>query len=197
MDQEQGVGLLKSSGALLEGHFLLTSGNHSGAYVQCALLLSRPETALPFMQDIAARFADTPVDAVIAPAVGGIIVAYEVARLLGARALFMEREEGAMTLRRGFTLRRGERVLVVEDVITTGGSVREVREAAGRHGARVQAMACLVDRSGGSFRTGVSFHSCVRLQFPVYQPSDCPLCRDQVPLVKPGSRGLAQRSVHD
>ncbi|MFW6180821.1 MAG: orotate phosphoribosyltransferase [Spirochaetota bacterium] len=196
MDQERGRDLLRSAGALLEGHFLLTSGNHSGSYVQCALLLSRPGTALPFMEDIAARFAETPVDTVIAPAVGGIIVAYEVARLVGARALFMEREEGDMTLRRGFSLQPGERVLVVEDVITTGGSVREVRKTAERHGARVQAVACLVDRSGGAFKPGVPFHSCVQLRFPVYPPSGCPLCRENVPLVKPGSRGLAGRSAH-
>ncbi len=191
MDQERGIDLLKSAGALLEGHFLLSSGNHSGSYVQCALLLSRPDISLPFMQDIADHFADIPVDTVLAPAVGGIIVTYEVARLLGARALFMEREGGRMTLRRGFSLQQGERVLVVEDVITTGGSAREVREAAEEEGARVRAVACLVDRSGGTFDPGVPFYSCVRLRFPVYPPGGCPLCGENLPLVKPGSRGLA------
>lgn len=137
MEHERAIELLRSSGALLEGHFLLTSGNHSGRYVQCAALLSRPEIAVEFMEEIAEQFENDRVETVVAPAVGGIIVAYEVARLLGARALFFERVEGKMTLRRGFHIREGERVLIVEDVITTGGSVLEVRDTVEERGERL------------------------------------------------------------
>jgi len=149
MEHEKAVGLLKSTDALLEGHFLLTSGNHSHTYIQCAQLLSHPHISIAFMQDIADHFSKQSVDVVVAPAVGGIIVAYEVARLLGTRTMFLEREQGVMTLRRGFNIKRGEAVLIVEDVITTGGSVIEVGNAVRGAGGSVIGYASIVNRSSG------------------------------------------------
>jgi orotate phosphoribosyltransferase len=128
VDKTWAIELLRSAGALLEGHFLLSSGNHSNAYIQCALLLARPEIAHDFMEDMAEHYREQKIDTVAAPAVGGIIVAYEIAKILGKRAIFLERENGVMSLRRGFSISRGERILIVEDVITTGGSVIEVGE---------------------------------------------------------------------
>ena len=190
MEHEKAIELLRSSGALLEGHFLLTSGNHSGRYVQCAALLSRPEIAVEFMGEIAERFKGDKVETVVAPAVGGIIVAYEVARLLGARALFFERVEGKMTLRRGFDIREGERVLIVEDVITTGGSVLEVRDTVEGRGGEAVGLASIVNRSGGRFEAGLPYYSCIKMEIPIYSPESCPFCKKGSPVVKPGSRGL-------
>ena len=192
MRHERAIELLRSAGALLEGHFLLTSGNHSGRYVQCAALLSRPEIAVEFMEDIAAQYRGERIDSVVAPAVGGIIVSYDVARLLGARALFCERVEGKMTLRRGFHIKAGERVLIVEDVITTGGSVLEVREAADENGAETAGFASIVNRSAGRFDPGKPYYSCITMEIPIYSPESCPLCEKGSLLVKPGSRGLTK-----
>jgi orotate phosphoribosyltransferase len=190
MDRIRAITLLKESRALLEGHFLLTSGNHSENYVQCALLLSRPALAADFMADIAGRFGDGGIDTIAAPAVGGIIVSYDVARLMGKRSIFLEREKGEMTLRRGFSIGKGERVLVVEDVITTGGSVLEVRDVIEKAGGTVAAFASIVNRSQGRFDPGVPYYACVDMEIPIYPPGDCPKCRAGVPVVKPGSRGL-------
>jgi orotate phosphoribosyltransferase len=190
MDREKAIGLLRASKALLEGHFLLTSGNHSDRYVQCALLLARPSLASDFMADIARRFRDGGVDTVAAPAVGGIIVSYDVGRLLGARSVFLERENGRMTLRRGFSIEKGERVLVVEDVITTGGSVLEVAEEIEKAGGVLTAFASIVDRSEGRFSPGVPYYACIEMQIPIFAPERCPQCGAGVPVVKPGSRGL-------
>ena len=190
MEHERAIELLRSSGALLEGRFLLTSGNHSGRYVQCAALLSRPEIAVEFMEEIAEQFENDRVGTVVAPAVGGIIVAYEVARLLGARALFFERVEGKMTLRRGFHIREGERVLIVEEVITTGGSVLEVRDTVEERGGEAVGLASIVNRSGGRFKPGVSYYYCIKMEIPIYSPESCPFCKTGSPVVKPGSRGL-------
>ncbi|HUT66700.1 MAG TPA: orotate phosphoribosyltransferase [Spirochaetota bacterium] len=190
MEHERAIELLRSSGALLGGHFLLTSGNHSGRYIQCAALLSRPEIAVEFMEEIAEQFKGDKVETVVAPAVGGIIVAYEVARLLGARALFFERVEGKMTLRRGFHISEGERVLIVEDVITTGGSVLEVRDTVEVRGGTVAGLASIVNRSGGRFEPGVSYYYCIKMEIPIYSPESCPFCKTGSPVVKPGSRGL-------
>lgn len=190
MEFERAAQLLKSSKALLEGHFLLSSGSHSGQYVQCALLLSQPDVAVEFMKDIAEHFKGERIHAVLAPAIGGIIVAYEVARLLGIRALFMEREEGMMRLRRGFSLPKGERILIVEDVITTGGTVVEVGQAVEENGGKVVAFASIVDRSGERFQPAVPYYSCATMNIAIYEPKNCPLCRDGIPLVKPGSRSF-------
>lgn len=177
-----------TSGALLEGHFQLASGKHSDRYVQCAKVLQYPEHTVQLGKVLAARFSDDGVQVVVGPAVGGIVLAYELARLLGARALFMEREEGQMTLRRGFNIKPGERILAVEDVITTGGSVREVLEAAYGCGAEIVGAAALVDRSGGSTNLGVRTEKLLTLDIQTYVPHECPFCKQGLPLVQPGSK---------
>jgi orotate phosphoribosyltransferase len=182
------LAILRRTGVFREGHFRLTSGKHSDLYLQCAQLFQYPEEGGRVGAALAGLFTDQPVDTVIGPALGGIIVAYEVARALGVRALFAERENGAMTLRRGFTLRAGERVLVVEDVLTTGGSVREVMDVVRQHGAVPVAVGALVDRSGGRVRFEVPHRVLVSLTSNIYDPEDCPLCRRGLPVVKPGSR---------
>lgn len=178
----------QQTGALLEGHFLLTSGLHSPRYLQCALVLQHPEHAEWVGKRLAERFKDEGVQAVVAPAIGGIIVAHETARALGVRALFTERENNAMTLRRGFTLKEGERILVVEDVVTTGGSTKETIEAVTRAGGVVVGAGSVVDRSGGSADVGVRRVALLTLEVPTYQPDACPLCEQGTPAVKPGSR---------
>ena len=191
IDNEQHLlTIFQQTGALLEGHFQLTSGLHSPRYLQCALVLQYPEHAALAGRAIAAKFTDDRVGAVVAPAIGGIIVAHETARAIGVRALFTEREAGVMTLRRGFRLSRGERVLVVEDVVTTGGSTRETIDAVIDADGVVIGAGSIVDRSGGSVDVGVRRQSLLTLDVPAYEASECPLCKEGVPLIKPGSRGL-------
>jgi orotate phosphoribosyltransferase len=182
------LSVFKKTGALLEGHFQLTSGLHSPRYLQCALVLQYPEHAEWVGRALAGRFAGHQIEAVIAPAIGGIIVAHETARALGVRALFSEREGNLMTLRRGFRLVEGERVLVVEDVVTTGGSTRETIEAVTRACGRVVGAGSMVDRSGGAAQVGVPREALMTLEVPAYDPSRCPMCKDGTPAVKPGSR---------
>jgi orotate phosphoribosyltransferase len=186
--EQQMLEMFQQTGALLEGHFQLTSGMHSPRYLQCALVLQHPERAAWIGEQLAAHFRNERVDAVVAPAIGGIIVAHEAARALGVRALFTERENGAMTLRRGFRLDEGERVLVVEDVVTTGGSTRETIEAVTRAGVVVVGAGSVVDRSGGAVDIGVRRVALLTLDVPAYDPADCPLCREGTPAIKPGSR---------
>lgn len=186
--QERLLDLFRQTGALLEGHFQLTSGLHSSMYLQCALVLQYPEYAEEVGRNLAAQFAGEQVEAVVAPAIGGIIVAHETARAIGSRALFTERESGVMTLRRGFKLRPGERVLVVEDVVTTGGSTRETIEAVTSAGGLVVGAGSLVDRSSGAADVGVPRRSLIVLDVPAYEPSQCPLCQRGIPAIKPGSR---------
>jgi orotate phosphoribosyltransferase len=190
MEKQRAIELLEASGALLSGHFLLTSGKHSERYIQCALLLSRPELALEFTRDIADHFIHENIDVVAAPAVGGIVVAYEVGRLLGRKAIFLERENGFMTLRRGFKIGEGENVLIVEDVITTGSSVIEVGEVIKNAGGHVAGYSSLVNRSSGRFSPDGSYYFSVQMDIPVYNPGECPLCQKGIPFVKPGSKGL-------
>jgi len=178
----------KETGALLEGHFQLTSGLHSPRYLQCARVLQYPEHAEWIGQALAREFAGEQIDALVAPAIGGIIVAHETARAVGCRALFTERENGLMMLRRGFELNPGERVLVVEDVVTTGGSTRETIDAVTAAGGNVIAAGSIVDRSNGAADVGMRRVSLLTLDVPAYEPSDCPLCRQGLPVVKPGSR---------
>jgi orotate phosphoribosyltransferase len=186
---QQLLSIFHQTGALLEGHFQLTSGLHSPRYLQCALILQYPAHAEWIGRAIADRFTgEQPIEAVVAPAIGGIIVAHETARVLGVRAIFTERESGVMTLRRGFRLREGERVLVVEDVVTTGGSTRETIEAVRRAGGVVVGAASVVDRSGGAVALGIRRVALLTLDVPSYEPRDCPQCRQGVPAIKPGSR---------
>ena len=182
------LALMIESKALLAGHFRLTSGRHSEEYFQCARVLERPDVAEELGRMLADRFRDDAVDVVVAPALGGIIVGHEVARALGVRSIFAERESGAMTLRRGFSLRPGERVLVVEDVITTGGSVREVAALAGEAGGKVVGFGFLVDRSTDPPELGGRSESLLKRRIDSYEPDHCPLCLEGVPVTKPGSR---------
>ena len=191
MEQDQQLlRLFQQTGALLEGHFQLTSGLHSPRYLQCALVLQYPHQAERIGQALAAFFKGEGIDVVVAPAVGGIIVAHEVARALDVRALFTERESGSMTLRRGFSLNKNERVLVVEDVVTTGGSTRETIDVVRSAGADVLGAGSIVDRSGGEVDLAVKRHSLLVLDVPVYDPANCPLCKHGGVATKPGSRGL-------
>ncbi len=175
-------------GALLEGHFRLTSGLHSTGYLQCALVLQHPREAEACGDAIAERVRSLGAQVVLSPAMGGIVIGQEVARALGVRAIFAERQDGNLTLRRGFTLSPGERVLVVEDVVTTGGSTRETIEIARTSGAEVVGAAAIIDRSGGQQAVGVPFHALATISLPTYQSESCPMCAAGKPVVKPGSR---------
>jgi orotate phosphoribosyltransferase len=186
--EQQILRLYVKTGALMHGHFRLTSGLHSDVYLQSALVLQHPEHAAVLGAALAAPFRRAGAATVLAPAMGGILVAHEVARALGARALFTERENGTMALRRGFTLSAGERCLVVEDVITTGGSTREVVECVEKAGGLVVGVGSLIDRSGGSARFGVKRAALATLQAKTWEPEECPLCKTGSPAVKPGSR---------
>ncbi len=190
MTHEEVIAVFKESGALLAGHFKLTSGLHSSQYLQCALVLQNPKHAARLGQALAERLLELagPPDLVLAPALGGILVAHEVARALGVRGLFAERVEGVLTLRRGFSVNAGERCYVVEDVVTTGGSTRETMDAARRLGGVVTAAGSLIDRSGGRSDLGVPRVALATMDIPTYAPEMCPLCRAGSAAVKPGSR---------
>ncbi len=179
--------LLKTEG-LLRGHFLLSSGLHSPQYLQCALVLQHPKRATYLGKELSKKFSEEKVDVVIGPALGGIIIAYEVARALGIKALFAERAEEKMQLRRGFKINQGERVLVVEDVITTGSSVQEVIELVKELGGIVVGVGVLIDRSHGRVNLGVPLKTLASLNIETYPKESCPLCRQGLPLVKPGSK---------
>jgi orotate phosphoribosyltransferase len=178
----------KRTGALLEGHFILTSGLHSTQYLQCALLLQHPAEAIAFGQAIADHYRDQKIETVAAPAIGGLVIGYEVARSLGARFIWTEREGGQMTLRRGFTVRPGESVIVIEDVITTGGSTRETVDVLRAAGARVVGAASIIDRSSGRADVGVPRFALATLDVPSVAPSACDLCAQGLQAIKPGSR---------
>ena len=178
----------RQSGALLEGHFILSSGLHSPNYLQCALALQFPADAAKFGRAIAERFTDANIETVASPAIGGLIIGYAVAAALNVRFIWTERQDGVMTLRRGFAVKSGERILVVEDVITTGGSTRECIEALEANGAKVVGAASVIDRSNGAADVGVPRVALVSMQVPSYKPEDCPLCAEGLEAVKPGSR---------
>ena len=199
MDQQLNIGktqltsdeyldLFRRSKALLDGHFLLTSGKHSAQYMQCAQVLQYPDRAGILAEGLAVTFRDMGIETVIGPAMGGILVAHEVAKALGVRALFTERENGIMRLRRGFTLTPGERVLVVEDVITTGGSVREVLAVVQEFEAVPVGVGVLVDRTGGTVDFGLPQSSIIQLNIQAFEAQECPLCAQGIPAIKPGSR---------
>lgn len=190
LNQNEILQMFKDTGALLQGHFLLTSGKHSAQYMQCAQVLQYPRKAAQLGRELAWKFEELEIDTVIGPAMGGIIVAHEVGRSLGVKAIFTERQNGEMALRRGFKLSPGEKVLVVEDVITTGGSVQEVIRIVQEAGAVVVGVGVLVDRSGGKAEfNGLLLHSLVQLNIEAYETENCPLCAQGLPWEKPGSRG--------
>ncbi len=190
MTSDQVLDIYKKTGALLSGHFLLSSGLHSEQYLQSALVLQQPDIAAKLCAALAEHFKSSRIEVVIAPALGGVFVSHETARALGVRALFAELVNGELTLRRGFTIKPGERVLVVEDVITTGKSTKETMKVVQAAGGVVVAAASLVDRSGGTAQLGVPYTSLVTLNVPVYTAEACPLCKSGSVPVKPGSRGL-------
>lgn len=190
MTQDEVLDIYQKTGALLTGHFLLSSGLHSERYLQSALVLQQPNIATRLCAALAEHFKASRIEAVIAPALGGVFVSHETARALGVRALFAERVNGELTLRRGFTINPGERILVVEDVITTGKSTRETIAVVKKAGGVVVAAASLVDRSGGTAELGVPYHSLVTLDVPSFTAEECPLCKAGSTPIKPGSRGL-------
>ena len=194
MTRDEVLDLFRRSGALLEGHFRLTSGLHSPGYLQCALVLAQPESAERLGRAIADLVRGVRPTAVLSPAIGGIVIGHEVGRALGVRALFAERQDGQLTLRRGFTLSERDRVLVVEDVLTTGGSTRETMDVAKAAGAQVVGAASIVNRSGGPGNVvtfDVPLESLLDYSLPTYEPDKCPLCAQGLPLAKPGSRQVA------
>lgn len=191
ISQEAVLELFRATGAYLQGHFRLTSGLHSPEYLQCALVLSHPQHAESLGGALAARLREPApgVDVVVSPAMGGLIIGHEVARAFGVRHIFTERDaDKKMTLRRGFTVRPGERAVVIEDVITTGGSSVEVIELLRAAGAEVAAAGSIIDRSGGAADLGVPRAALATLQVVTYDPARCPLCEQGLPVVKPGSR---------
>jgi orotate phosphoribosyltransferase len=191
MTRDELLELYRRSGALLEGHFRLTSGLHSPGYLQCALVLQHPQHAEALGRAIGDRVRDLRPTVVLSPALGGIVIGHEVGRALGVRAIFAERVDGALALRRGFTLAGSDRVLVVEDVMTTGGSTRETIEAAKAAGGQVVGTASIVNRGGAAIRFDVPYVSLLEIALPTYEPEACPLCAEGRPVVKPGSRPVA------
>ncbi len=187
MTNQEILAVFQELGVLQQGHFQLTSGLHSAEYMQCAKLFEYPKKASQVLQELLPRLPQD-IETIIAPAIGGITVGYELARLLGCRFVFAERQGGQMTFRRGFTLSRGERLLAVEDVITTGGSVQEVIDLAKEAQAQVLGVASVVDRSQGKTNFGVPFVSLITMEILAYDREDCPFCAQGIPLNRPGSR---------
>ena len=188
LEREELLRIYESKGALLKGHFLLSSGRHSDQYLQSALVLQYPDVAERLGRSLAEKFRSEQIDAVVGPAMGGIIVAHETARALGVRALFTERVDGEVTLQRGFSLSEGERVMICEDVVTTGKSVKEVIALLESLKVHIVGVGFLVDRSNGETVFGYPSRALLTLNVTSYDPANCPLCRDNVPYVKPGSR---------
>ena len=196
--REQLLSIFEAAGAIRHGHFELSSGRHSDTYVQCALVLQYPRYAEKLGQALAALFSDARIDVVVSPALGGVVIGQEVARALplpndplggGVPALFVERDaSGTLTMRRGFTIKPDQHVLVVEDVWTTGGSTEETIHVVQEAGGRVVAAGALIDRSGGTIEFPVESNALIQLKIDSYEPEDCPLCRQGTVAVKPGSR---------
>ncbi|HAY61485.1 MAG TPA: orotate phosphoribosyltransferase [Acidaminococcaceae bacterium] len=189
LSEQDVLHMLEETKAVLHGHFLLTSGLHSPMYVEKFNVLQHPEYTERLCQEIAERYAGDHIELVVGPTTGGILLAHETGKALGTRAIFTERENGKMTLKRGFQIPEGCRVLVVEDIVTTGGSVREVMEVVRAHGGNLVGVGLLVDRSGGKVDFGVRTEALLHLNVPTYKPEDCPLCKQGVALTKRGSTG--------
>jgi len=192
MTKDEVLSAFRRSGALLDGHFRLSSGLHSPGYLQCALVLQHPREAEALGAALGNVMRSLGAQTVLSPAMGGIVIGQEVGRALGVRAIFAERQDGALTLRRGFALDPGEKVIVVEDVVTTGGSTRETMDVARAAGAIVVGACAIVDRSGGKQGLDVPFHALLPMDVKTYQPDDCPLCKQGLSVVKPGSRSPAK-----
>ncbi len=192
MEPENVIKKFRDTGALLEGHFVLTSGLHSAVYLQCALVLQHPAVAEEFGRAIATKFGGQQIEVVAAPAIGGLVIGHEVARALGARFVWTERENGQMTLRRGFSVSPGEKVLVVEDVVTTGGSTRETIDALRNLGADIVAAASIIDRSSGTAEVGAPRVALATLDVAAVAPEECDACKRGERAVKPGSRAGAK-----
>ena len=195
LSQDRVLSILKETGVMLEGHFLLTSGRHSNRYMQCAKLFEYPNYSEEFCRALAEKFQGEAIDLVIGPAIGGIIISYEVSRALGVKNIFAERENGVMTLRRGFQIEPGSRVLIVEDVITTGGSVLEVAKLVEQAGAEVVGIGVIVDRSNGTLDLGYRTEAILSMNVESFPAEECPLCKEGIPFVKPGSRQIKQRKL--
>jgi orotate phosphoribosyltransferase len=188
MTRDELLDLFRRSGALLEGHFRLSSGLHSAGYLQCALVLQHPQSAELLGRAVADKVRELRANVVLSPALGGVVIGHEVGRALGVRAIFAERQDGALMLRRGFMLGETDRILVVEDVLTTGGSTRETMQVATAAGGRVVGAASIVDRSGGKASFDVPFASLLDVDLATHEPDRCPLCAQGMPVTKPGSR---------
>ncbi len=185
------IDILKDAGVLMEGHFLLTSGRHSDKYMQCARIFQSTATSAELCGELVEKFRDKQIDVVVGPALGAIQMAYEVARQLGVPNMFTERDsDGKMALRRGFSIEKGQRVLIVENVITTGGSVREVMDILNELGAEIMGVGVMVDRSAGKIDFGVPTEAVLSVEVESWEPHSCPLCKAGTPVVKPGSRKL-------
>jgi orotate phosphoribosyltransferase len=191
LTRDELLDLFRKSGALLEGHFRLSSGLHSTGYLQCALVLQHPSSAEQLGRALANQVREFRPTMVLSPALGGVVIGHEVGRALGIRALFVERQDGTLMLRRGFMLSESDRVLVVEDVLTTGGSTRETMQVATAAGGQVIGVASIVDRSGGTASFDVPYRALLSVELPTYQPDACPLCVKGLPVTKPGSRPVA------
>jgi len=188
LTEEELLTIFKKTEALLSGHFLLTSGRHSNVYFQCAKVLQYPEYNKDICSVLAEHFKDYEIDTVIAPAIGGIVVGQEVARQLNKRFIFAEREDKKLNLRRGFSIEKGERILVCEDVVTTGGSVFEVIDIINAAEAVPVGVGFIVDRSKGKVQFGIPQKSVISLDAVSYEPENCNLCKENIPFIKPGSR---------
>lgn len=188
MKQKKITKIFQESGALLEGHFQLRSGLHSNRFFQAALLLQFPDLAEKLCRDLAKEFKGLNIKTVISPAIGGLIVGQEMARALGARAIFAEKENDNLVLRRGFAIEKGEKILVAEDVITKGGRVQQTIDLVRSYGGDPVAVAVIVDRSSGQTKFDIPHKSAIQLELPAYEPSACPLCASKIPLTRPGSK---------
>ena len=191
MTQDEVKELFIKTGAIMEGHFLLTSGLHSPLYVEKFQVLQHPKYTEQLCIALAEKFLEDNIEVVVGPITGGILLAHEVGKRLGTRAIFTERENGKMTLRRGFVIKPGERVLIVEDIVTTGGSIKEVLDVVVEQGGIPVGIGMLVDRSGGKASFGeVPYKALLNLDVTTYDPSNCPLCKENIPMSKRGSRKL-------
>lgn len=191
MTNQEIIEMLKEAQVLLEGHFLLTSGRHSDKYMQCAKIFQDAKYSVPLCAELAEQYKNDNIELVIGPAIGAIQMSYEVGKQLGVKNIFAERENGVMTLRRGFSIEPGQRVLIVEDVVTTGGSVKEVMEVVKAHGGIIAGIGSIVDRTGGKIDFGVPYKSAFSMDITSYEAEECPICKTGAPLVKPGSRSVA------